>query len=848
MNQEAPQEDHPSSPNTTPANGVSYPQGCYDPHERVLQKSFLEELALGIATKDIRRIRFALDNKLDGSFNCKIYADDNPTSVWAVGVNDPSNAYLTNMSGWIHENCEKIIFHTYGLKIPTLNLLLKLWSPHIAKHFQRAIDLSSYSLLNGKDEEGITPLIKAAQCSIVDAVKLLLRFGADPNQRCNKGYTALEHSRYASKTIERRETEKLKASHSVINLLLDSNIEMGYRDHKGRSLFHLAVKHGHSSLIGFLAENQMESMDCPDNGDQTPLELSVRLGDLDSVCSLIDSGAETKIREHLNDDVYNHSEYFALFKNIVERLEHKGPSAIYKILHTECTRYHFMLSQGSLKTALGSQPAYKNPASTQNRSPRSIPPSRVERKQHHISRSLSIPGVNQNQDHDPQSISGIDQNQDLQPQPVPTPSIYQSQDIHFQLGLESTFQRNVQTFQQKSLASTPIDIRYYLKTTLDANTQEDLENLAARSVCFCSDSSTRIGFFHSVTMFFCPWDPEGRKRSYERLETIFHDYYLDCQDYTIHGPSSCPQSSFYTPPLGYIDDELIRRQGILRKGMLPRDQEDLEIIIANSCDHYDSISRQEYFESAALFFHPWVYQKQENCRERLEQLFQFTKNSHHHDSHASALQTSYDSVPHVRDEDYEPQLDTRPDEYQPSNITINDHKSENDGSERKIQQELNSGTQTEEQDYESQGGLEVKCEETVTERRRSSQGGDCSDRSDNHEQGQLSNNGNQKLQSKRCHSREDKGKKADKRQRKRHSGKDKETKANRRQKRRHSEEDKQVKVEHEQERNDAKRVESWSDRACDQGGNTQDLSRKRKGRGEVEKKQSVSAKRSKNYM
>jgi hypothetical protein len=706
MNQEAPRENHPS-PNNPHPNEISYPQGCYDPHERVLQKNFLEELALGIATKDIRRIRFALDNKLDSAFSCKIYADDNPSSVWAVGVHDPSDAYLTNMSGWIHENCEKIIFHTYGCKIPTLHLLLKLWSPHIAKHFQTAVGSSSNSILNGKDEEGVTPLIKAAQCSIVDAVKLLLRFGADPNQRCNKGFNALEHSRYASKKIERRETEKLEDSHSVIHLLLDSSIGTGYRDHKGRSLFHLAVKHGHSSLIGFLAEKERESMDCPDNGNQTPLELAVRLGDLDSVSNLVDSAAETKIREHFNDDGYDHSEYFTLFKNVVELLERKGPSAIYKILHTECTRYHFKLSQGSLETALRAQPAYRNPANTQIHNPESIPPSRVERKQHHLSRSLSIPGVNQSQNDDPQSVSGVDQSEDNDPQSVP--GVDQSQDLHFQVGLESKFQRDLRTFQQKSLANTPIDMRYYLKTALDANTQEDFEDLAARSICFCSDSFTRAGFFHSVTMFFCPWDSEDRKRSYERLEAIFHNYSLECQDrINLHGSASCPQSDFYTPPFGVIDNELIRRQGILRKGILSKDQEDLEIIIANSCDHYDSISRQEYFKSAALFFHPWVHKKQENCRERLEQLFQFTQSSCHDGSHGPVLHPPHESVPHISDDDYEPQLDTRPDEYQPSVIAISDHQSESDGNERKIKQELKSEPQAEEQDYESEGGLEVK--------------------------------------------------------------------------------------------------------------------------------------------
>ncbi|KAH8150390.1 uncharacterized protein LAJ45_05601 [Morchella importuna] len=872
MNQEAPRENHPSPntphPNAHP-NEIFYPQGCYDPHEKVLQKNFLEELTLGIATKDIKRIRFALDNKLDSTFSCKIYADDNPSSVWAVGVHDPSDAYLTNMSGWIHENCEKIIFHTYGCKIPTLHLLLKLWSPHIAKHFQTAVGSSSNSTLNGKDEEGATPLIKAAQCSIADAVKLLLGFGADPNQRCNKGFNALEHSLYASKKIERRETEGLEDSHSVIHLLLDSCIEMGYRDHKGRSLFHLAVKYGHSSLIGFLAGKERESMDCPDNGDQTPLELAVRLGDLDSVCSLVDSAAETKIREHFNDDGYDHSEYFTLFKNVVELLERKGPSAIYKILHTECTRYHFKLSKGSLETALRAQPAHRNPASIQIHNPKSIPPSRVERKQHHFSRPLSIPMVNQSQDDDPQSVSGVDQSkdkdlqsvsdvnqsQDKDPQsisgvdqsrgndPQPISGVYQSQNLHLQVGLESKFQRDLRTFQQKSLASTPIDMRYYLKTAFDANTQEYFEDLAARSVCFCSDSITRAGFFHSVTMFFCPWDSEDRKRSYDRLKTIFHNYYLECQDRIyLHGPSSCPQSDFYTPPFGVIDNALIRRQGILRKGILLKDQEDLEIAIASSCDHYDSISRQGYFKSAALFFHPWEHKKQEDCRERLEQLFQFTQSPYHDGPHGPALQHPHESVSHIPDDDHRPQLDTRPDEHQPSVIAISDHQSESDGNERRIKQEFKLEPQTEVQDYESEGGLEVKCEKksTATGRRGGSQDGDGPGRSDNREQDQSPSSNNQKLQSKRRHSKENKEKKANKRQKRRLLGGDKEVKVNKSQKR---PQDLGVQK---QERNDGKKVGTWSNRACGQGGNTQNLSRKRKGTADVEEKQIISAKRSKN--
>lgn len=145
----------------------------------------------------------------------------------------------------------------------------------------------------------------------------------------------------------------------------------------------------------------------------------------------------------------------------------------------------------------------------------------------------------------------------------------------------------------------------------------------------------------------------------------------------------------------------------------------------------------------------------------------------------------------------------------------------------------------------------------VTERRGGSQDGDGSGRSDNREQDQSPSSDNQKLQSKRRHSEENKGKKANKRQKRHHTRKDKEIKANKRQKRCLSGEDKEVKVNksqtrpqdlgvQEQGRNDGKKVGTWSDRTCGQGGNTQNLSRKRKGTADVEEKQSISAKRSKN--
>lgn len=85
-------------------------------------------------------------------------------------------------------------------------------------------------LVNQRDVQGQTPLMVAASCSQVDAVKALLEAHADPLMRDDSGKSALHHA-----------IQKSPHSLNVIDILLEARADIEARDKIGVTPLSLAV-------------------------------------------------------------------------------------------------------------------------------------------------------------------------------------------------------------------------------------------------------------------------------------------------------------------------------------------------------------------------------------------------------------------------------------------------------------------------------------------------------------------------------------------------------------------------------------------------------------------------------
>ena len=131
--------------------------------------------------------------------------------------------------------------------------------------------------VNGRSDEGDTPLMYAAVYSTADCVKTLLEHGADPNERDKRGGTALMR---AVRDIDK------------VRLLIEGGAEVDARSARGvTALMTAANRPGASNVVRLLLEHNADPR-TPDAAGVPPLMYATDFGDLESVKALVAAGAE----------------------------------------------------------------------------------------------------------------------------------------------------------------------------------------------------------------------------------------------------------------------------------------------------------------------------------------------------------------------------------------------------------------------------------------------------------------------------------------------------------------------------------------------------------------------------
>ncbi len=137
--------------------------------------------------------------------------------------------------------------------------------------------LAAGANVNGRSDEGDTPLMYAAVYSTAECVKTLLEGGADPNARDERGGTALMR---AVRDIDK------------VRLLVERGAEVDARSARGvTALMTAANRPGASDVVKLLLANKADPR-TPDAAGVPPLMYATDFGDLESVKALVAAGAE----------------------------------------------------------------------------------------------------------------------------------------------------------------------------------------------------------------------------------------------------------------------------------------------------------------------------------------------------------------------------------------------------------------------------------------------------------------------------------------------------------------------------------------------------------------------------
>ena len=127
-----------------------------------------------------------------------------------------------------------------------------------------------------------TSLIIAANEGKINAVKLLLDRGADPNLRDETGASALYCAANWGKV-------------NVVKLLLDRGADPNLKDGIEDTALHHAARDGHDHVVRVLLEARADPNITSEDGD-TSLHYGARYGRIDAMQMLLDQGADPNIK------------------------------------------------------------------------------------------------------------------------------------------------------------------------------------------------------------------------------------------------------------------------------------------------------------------------------------------------------------------------------------------------------------------------------------------------------------------------------------------------------------------------------------------------------------------------
>jgi ankyrin repeat protein len=123
---------------------------------------------------------------------------------------------------------------------------------------------------------GSTPLLRAAKAFDVDAIKLLIEGGAVVDLPNNAGYTPVmaaaglgsrDHDTRGRFLTEDVQTKSIEA----LRVLIKAGADVNARDNRGQTPVHGAAFWGWTDVVQFLADNGAK-LDVKDNQGKTPLD------------------------------------------------------------------------------------------------------------------------------------------------------------------------------------------------------------------------------------------------------------------------------------------------------------------------------------------------------------------------------------------------------------------------------------------------------------------------------------------------------------------------------------------------------------------------------------------------
>ena len=128
--------------------------------------------------------------------------------------------------------------------------------------------------INGRDDDGFTPLMWAAASGNEECTKLLIKKHAPLESKDKQGSTALLNAAGMGAVM-------------TVKMLLDKGADMAARDEKEFTALHKAARNGHPTVCKLLVDHYKFDVDARDNEDGTPLIFAAYKGHNDVVETLM---------------------------------------------------------------------------------------------------------------------------------------------------------------------------------------------------------------------------------------------------------------------------------------------------------------------------------------------------------------------------------------------------------------------------------------------------------------------------------------------------------------------------------------------------------------------------------